>query len=776
MTSEFTGEFSQVFPQAQPKAEALGNLNLKRLLRVRGPQMLLIALVLAVPAMALAWFAVPLEYTASAVIRFSSVTKGVLDEGQVAQRGEYEKFVQTQVNLIRDAVILQRVVEDTRELPLIRKQSDPLQFLKAELQVRVEPGSELVSVGFTSSSRQASLDIVESVLENYRHFATMRKSGEETELRRRLLEEQENLNREYNRQNQRIADMYKALGGPASSSADWDYKSDLVTFNENLAMAKADLTTSEAIIMRIENQIQQIEELKLRFAASPDTPIVEFEIEERVKADARMQALQEQLALAEQALAVAEGSMEAANPRLKKLIDDVGSTRSKIEQTSQELRELELDTATQRFQAMLEEAQSNVGSAQKREQDFAAYIAREEEKQKKIAESLAEIRLEEDKLETTHGTLQRVEQRLYEQEVESRAPANIDVPYSPTAPEKPDYGKRFKLMFMAVFVSMCAGVGYGVGKELMDTEIRTAQDLNHVADAPVMASIPHTSVDRLPDGVNPAMVVANYPDSTTADEYRRILTRIIYPPEGSAEINTCEIVSPSRADGKTSLACNLSIALAQANRRVLLLDISARRPSVEKYFGMEPAEGLSEVFAGEATPHDVVRPTDFPNLFVLGPGFRGKEMIGRLASRDLVEFLENAEQAFEHVIIDTPPALLMADAKLLAPIVDGAIVVIGAERTSKGMVSRCMKEMRQVNANIIGVVLNGVKPTRGGYMAKNLTLYYGYGEEHSDESDFVKGGGEAAQREHGETANDDTPSVILLDDHSENVSPDPETR
>ncbi|MFO7975861.1 MAG: hypothetical protein R6V12_14645, partial [Candidatus Hydrogenedentota bacterium] len=143
----------------------------------------------------------------------------------------------------------------------------------------------------------------------------------------------------------------------------------------------------------------------------------------------------------------------------------------------------------------------------------------------------------------------------------------------------------------------------------------------------------------------------------------------------------------------------------------------------------EPGPGLGDVLFGEREPNEIVRETEYANLYVIGPGTQRDIVVGKLASRDMVAFFEQAEHAFDHVIIDTPPALLMADAKLLAPVVDGVVVVVGVGASTTGMVQRCLNDLRQIGANVIGVVLNKVRPTRGGYLRRNLHQYYDYLEE-----------------------------------------------
>ena len=149
---------------------------------------------------------------------------------------------------------------------------------------------------------------------------------------------------------------------------------------------------------------------------------------------------------------------------------------------------------------------------------------------------------------------------------------------------------------------------------------------------------------------------------------------------------------------------------------------------------MECDAGGAEILGAECPYSAVVRQTEFPNLSIVGPGTRPEELLSKLASREMMKFLEEVERDFDHVLIDSPPLLFMSDAKLLAPVVDGVILVVGAETSTLGMVKRCLKEMDQVNANLMGIVLNKVLPTRGGYLQKNLDLFYEYGADLHDDT------------------------------------------
>jgi capsular exopolysaccharide synthesis family protein len=233
------------------------------------------------------------------------------------------------------------------------------------------------------------------------------------------------------------------------------------------------------------------------------------------------------------------------------------------------------------------------------------------------------------------------------------------------------------------------------------------------------------------------------------------------------EIKTILVTSPSRKDGKTSLVCNLATALSQASRRVLIVDVSSRRPGVEKAFSLDPGPGLAEVLAGEYTADDVVQPTSIENVMVMGPGFSDRDLTGKLASRQALEFFEQAEEHFDHVIIDTPPCLLMSDAKLLAPVMDGVIMVVGVGVSTTGMMRRCLQDIQQGGAHVLGIVVNGVKPTRGGYLRRNLEDFYSYDHEDKDKDRSNGNGHSKRTRSAGASDEDDLPSILLLDEEPE---------
>lgn len=719
---------------------------------------------LAVPSALAGWFVVPLEYQASAIVRLSATAPRVMFDQPTRHTASYSQFANTQVALITGPAILSKVLAepDVRELAWIREQEDPLHFLTGKIDARIRRGSELITVTCKAADRATALVVLQRTVEKYMTYALAELRIREGALRASLVEERDTLFKEWNTYRDRIGVMRKALEAPPATIQ--HPSSEAASYHQNLSRAEADLTTAQTKVREYNERIGQVGQLQERHKAAPDELIYRLGVETSVLQDQKVGRLRADLAAIEGQIAILQGPYRTGASKLTAERTKLASVQAQLAQAEREARGHALEALLAQYQYEHEAAEKLAEDAERRKEKFAALLAAQRGEALDLSQKMADINELEQKAEVVKRRHDRVNEQLYQHHVEQKAPARVSLAADPTAPTSPNYGKRFKVALLAIMASGCAGVAMGLWRELKDKNVRSPLDVSCVTSLPILASIPHASADRLLGSAQPAMLTADHPVSTTADEFRRILTRIIYPSEGSAELNTCLIASPSRGDGKTSLACNLAISLAQANRRVLLVDISSRHPSIEHCFGLEPAPGLGEILSSEASPTELVRPTDYPNLFVLGPGFRGKELVGKLASRDIVEFLEGAEEAFEHVVIDTPPALLMSDAKLLAPIVDGVVLVVGVGVSTMGMVRRCLQDMQQIGANVIGVVLNGLRPTRGGYLQRNLNLYYAYsqGADGNNGREIAKMKGEGESEE---------PMIMLVDERAQAEGP-----
>ncbi len=773
MTHEFSSELNQLTSERFSGGGRDVNINIMRMLRLRLPIMIAVFLVLAAPAVLAGWFAVPDEYSATASIRAAATTPAVLDGIDQGRGRSYGQFVDTQRAMIEGTEILERVLAEPeiQQMEWLMESEDPLHKLMSAVSTRSGRG-ELFNIRASAPDRESALAIVQRVLEHYMDYALAEERTVGGERLRLLYEEQQDLENEVEGLQQRIRRERLEIDAPLTGSRD-AMSRDMQSYHVNLTHAEADLTEAESRIRQWERRLERLRDLRDEHGSTPSTPIYEMSIEEEVTRDSSVQSLRRRVSELDGELAVMRERYSADAPQLRTKVRDRDAYEQELSRKRRVVRGEILETMEARAEVELASAERELDSASERRQRFADLIEENRDDEIQRSHGWAQIQDLENEKNRTEARLRRVNDQIYQINVESKAPARISQAGSPRAPSSPERGRRYQLMLLGVMFSAGASVGVGLLREINDQQVRTRQDISHITSLPVLASVPHMEEDsRLPSGVSAALLTGAQPNSLAADEFRRILSRIIYPPEGASELNTCLVVSPTRGDGKTSLTANLAIALAQANRRVLVIDVTSRHPSIEGTFGLERAEGFSEVLRGEYSPQDAVRATAYPGLSVLGPGFETGDLIGKLASRDAIEFLEQAEDAFDHIIIDTPPALLMSDAKLLAPIADGVIMVIGAGVSTLGMVRRCIQDMNQVGANIIGIVLNGIRPYRGGYLKRNVNLYYAYADDQAKPGDGHGGLMKPPPAPNTGHEEDTLPTAVLLDEDQDDGAPD----
>lgn len=280
------------------------------------------------------------------------------------------------------------------------------------------------------------------------------------------------------------------------------------------------------------------------------------------------------------------------------------------------------------------------------------------------------------------------------------------------------------LIPVGVFMALALSFGIALGLEMLDTSVRTPQDIVRHLEVALLGFIPHTDDEE----VNIQRVetaVRDTPNSMVAEAFHQIRTNLQFSAPAERQ-RAVLITSPRPSDGKTTVACNLALALSQGGRRVLLVDANFRRPGIHRVFTEAKPEGLSNLLIGEGSLETVVAQTAAPHLDVLGSGPTPPNPVDLLGSEHCQAFLREATSRYDQVIIDTSPILLASDAAVLGPLVDGVIVVVRAKKNSRGAAQRACGLLSGVGAHVFGAVLNAAQVARGGYFREQLRAYYDY--------------------------------------------------
>lgn len=295
--------------------------------------------------------------------------------------------------------------------------------------------------------------------------------------------------------------------------------------------------------------------------------------------------------------------------------------------------------------------------------------------------------------------------------VKTIAPASV--PSAPSAPRVP------LMLAIGVAVGLAIGVGIAVLRTTLDTKVRTPEQIRAIARRPYLAGI---FAD--PDAQERPLVVHADPRSPRSEAFRRLRTNLQFVGLGDAG-RSFVVTSSGPSEGKSYVAANLAIALAETGASVALVDADLRRPRVADYLGIEGSAGLTDLLIGRAEIADVLQPWGAQSLMVLPSGAippNPSELLGSAAMRATVEHLE---RTFDFVIIDAPPVLLVADATVLSAVA-GILFVAAAGKVRKADLAAALRELDAVKAETLGVV-GQMLPIRGAGGASYGT-YAHYGD------------------------------------------------
>lgn len=214
------------------------------------------------------------------------------------------------------------------------------------------------------------------------------------------------------------------------------------------------------------------------------------------------------------------------------------------------------------------------------------------------------------------------------------------------------------------------------------------------------------------------------PKSAAAEAYRTLRTNITFA-SPDKPVHTLLVTSTSPDDGKSTTIANLAITFASSGSPTVLVDADLRRPHLHTIFGLSNEAGLTTLVAdmarskGGAVPKLPLQETQVDNLQLLTSGPVPPNPAEILASQRMGELLALLRSKAEYVLIDTPPIIAVTDAAVLAPKVDGVLIVINAGKTKRDLAVKARDMLRQVNANILGVILNNAQIDKSAY------TYYG---------------------------------------------------
>ena len=323
---------------------------------------------------------------------------------------------------------------------------------------------------------------------------------------------------------------------------------------------------------------------------------------------------------------------------------------------------------------------------------------------------------------TTSSVFADVIVNLLEKPAEGAAPRVqielVQPAQAPGSPISPNISRNVALGFL---LGLLLGLGIAVLRSVLDVRINSKRDVAQVTDLPILGGIirDNKASER-------PLIVQDAPNGPRAEAFRQLRTNLRFlKVEGNP--HSFVITSGAAAEGKSTIASNLAITLAEAGSSVCLVDGDLRKPRVADLFGIEGGVGVTDVIIGRVDLSKALQQWGREGLWLLPSGHRPPNPSELLGSAEMAQILKELESQFDYVIVDAPPVLVVTDAALISRSVGGTIVIAAAGKTKRPELASALEALSTIGARVLGIVLTMI-PEKGpdsyGYAA------YSYGDTH----------------------------------------------
>ena len=601
-------------------------------------------------------------------------------------RSPTEEYYQTQYQLLESHTLAEQVAKKLNlSASSAFQNKDTVKALLGMVKVEPVRRSRLVNIGVKSDNPELAAVIANAWAEIYientlqdKRFTTEHAVGwlnDEIQEMKTKVEESERLLQEYKEKNELVS---------------LEDTQNIIV--QKLAQLSTAATEAKSARLTAESKYRQVEELKRQGRNLETLP--------EVGGSTLILDLKT-------AHATKEGDLSELLKRYKHKHPKVIELRSQLASLEERIK-TEIETLAQGIASEYEEIKSN---------EEAVLVALTE--QEKLALQLNRLAIEYNVLkrdsETNREMYNALLRRMKETDVSGGlTQSHVRIIDRAEVSEKPVSPKKMRNIILACIVGLLMGSGAAFALECFDDTIKTQKDIEAYVQIPFLGHVPIMKCKPADVG----LYSAAYPSSDITETLRSIKTNINFilntPPP-----HVLLMTSSIPGEGKTSCSLNLSIVIAQGGSRILLVDSDMRHPSINKPFKISHERGLKEYLENKLDFDSIVQQTSVENLSIVTSGSIPHNPVELLSAGGITRFMEEARARFDKIILDSPPLIAVSDPLIVAKLVDGVVVVVKGAVVSRETVSAAIKKLENIDARILGIVLNNVELPREKY-------YYSY--------------------------------------------------
>ena len=591
---------------------------------------------------------------------------------------------------------------DTTNAPsLTEPENAALRSFRQRLTVRRDTSSRLVFLKFSSHNPVLAATVVNTLINQYVESSYETRHKAITESSQWLSRELDDIRLKMDQSNRALEDFQKANGVADVGENKSTVAEQMGELDRQLGQAQAEHIQAESYL----NQIRQ--------SGADSLP--------QVRDNLVIQSLVQKLGEARNELAQASVIYGANHPNVKKLHNEV--------------TELQAQIAAQQ-ESIVRELKTNAKASAARERLLSSEIQDTTKELNKVAQYNNLKREAQANAELYNNLYAKIKEAGISAASKS---SNVRIVDAARVLDRPTKPRLFFNLAGALAFGLIGGIFIAFAKEHIESRVHTLEDLRKVTGLSSIAMIPEFISAtaprdkrfavlkpwqlRAPEVRYPAeQFLLSRPNSPEAEAMRALYTSVMLSrPDGPPK--ALLIASPFQGEGKTTVAINLAIALAQRGK-TLLIDCDLRRPGVAPAFGLAANQGLSDLLSRAAKLDDVLVPNEnLPNLSILPAGLASTSAPQLTCSSEMRAIVAELRERFDHIVIDSPPILAFSDARALSPLVDGVILVGRSGSTTRQALNRSIELLSEVHsAPVLDVVLNAAST----FSLPNYNYGYGY--------------------------------------------------
>ena len=348
-----------------------------------------------------------------------------------------------------------------------------------------------------------------------------------------------------------------------------------------------------------------------------------------------------------------------------------------------------------------------------------------------LQQTFVELKRQMDLKSQAYNYLLQRRQELAISEAEEIAPWRIlNEAFLPSKPVSPNIKQG---LIQALIAGGFFGVAIAFILQQLDQTVKQVDEIKQITQLPLLGVIPRVSEPSIIAKIHTTKQAYSYYSSYT-EGLRSLAMNLRYLMAGDKQIKALAVTSSTSAEGKSTVSHNLGIVLAEFDLRVLVVDADLRKPKLHKLAQIPNQVGLNEIITQSESWTDHIQPGAVANLDLITAGATSPNPIALLNSNKMKQLIQEWEDAYDYVIIDTPPIGVIADAKSLAKEVDSILFVTAIERASRKAISNSVEVLRDSQCHIAGVVANMVDPELDYYAYSYHDSYYNQPQqEHSSQ-------------------------------------------